>query len=44
MATPKSKALKGKLDKKSGARDVTKAYKKQNPKSNASSVHDIFRK
>ena len=47
-STPQSKALgnvlKGKLDKDSGARNVTKAYKKKNPNSNAHGVHDVMRK
>lgn len=40
----KSKALKGRLDRASGARDVTKHYKKLNPKSIATGVHDVMRK
>jgi len=40
----KSKALKGRLDTKSGARDVTKSYKKIHPESSVHGVHDVMRK
>ena len=36
--------LSGKLDKASGARDVTKVYKKKFPNSLVKGVHDVMRK